>query len=150
MAPQQNTFNEVEAIMESFPLLDVDDVDNYLSLAYLLQEESDSDNDEEEALFLLMCSALKEHRNIRVGRKRLSWNEHVSLLLHEDLFTRTYRMSYDAFNTLLELLRPSISCDLIKSKNCTPEPIYPELVMAIGLQWLAGGSYLDIKTCYGM
>ena len=35
------------------------------------------------------------------------------------------------------------------SKCGTSEPMIPELVVAIGLQWLAGGSYIDIRHAYG-
>jgi hypothetical protein len=58
-------------------------------------------------------------------------------------------MSFDAFNTLLELLCPAITCDIIKSLNSCPKPIFPEFVLASGLRWLAGGSYLDQKDVYG-
>jgi hypothetical protein len=33
--------------------------------------------------------------------------------------------------------------------NSCPEPIFPELVLASGLPWLAGGSYLDQHHVYG-
>jgi hypothetical protein len=49
-----------------------------------------------------------------------------------------YRMSFDAFNTLLELLRIMITPNLFKASNLCDEPIYPEMVMAIGLRWLGG------------
>jgi hypothetical protein len=32
--------------------------------------------------------------------------------------------------------------------NSCNEPIFPELVLATGLWWLAGGSYLDQKDVY--
>ena len=35
------------------------------------------------------------------------------------------------------------------SKCGTSEPIIPEIVVAIGLRWLAGGSYIDIRHAYG-
>ena len=56
-------------------------------------------------------------------------------------------MSLEAFQKLLEILRPAISVDLLKSRNSMPdsEPIFPELVMHIGLRWLAGGAYTDIR-----
>jgi hypothetical protein len=72
----------------------------------------------------------------------------VVKLLHENAFDRKYHMSYDAFNILLELLRPDITCNIVKSMNSCNEPIFPELVLATGLRWLAGGSYLDQKDVY--
>jgi hypothetical protein len=67
--------------------------------------------------------------------------------MHTDEFTQKYRITLDTFNNLLEYLRPYITVDPIKSQNSTPGslPIYPELVVAIGIRWLAGGSYHDIK-----
>ena len=34
------------------------------------------------------------------------------------------------------------------SKCGASEPIIPKIVVAIGLQWLAGGSYIDIRHVY--
>jgi hypothetical protein len=62
-------------------------------------------------------------------------------------------MELDTFNKILEKLRPLIVIDAIKSMNSTPdasEPIYSELVMAVGIRWLAGGSYLDIHNYCGI
>ena len=83
---------------------------------------------------------------------RLNWNEHVTKLLHTKEFDQTYRMSHDAFKNLLEILRPMITVDVVKSCNSMPssEPIYPELVMHIGVRWLAGGSYADIRDVAGV
>jgi len=57
-------------------------------------------------------------------------------------------MSYDAFTTLLERLWPMITYDIVKALKSCDEPIFPELVLATGLRWLAGGSYADIKNVY--
>ena len=57
-------------------------------------------------------------------------------------------MSHEAFLKLLDLLRPMVAPDIRKSHNSCDNPIYPELVLAIGLRWLAGGSYLDLKNVY--
>jgi hypothetical protein len=57
-------------------------------------------------------------------------------------------MSFDAFNILLELLHPAITCNIIKSLSWA-NAIFPELVLASGLQWLAGGNYLDQQDVHG-
>ena len=49
--------------------------------------------------------------------QRIDWNEHVTKLLHENRFHREYRMSLEAFNQLLELLRPSIT-SFVDEKFC--------------------------------
>jgi hypothetical protein len=130
----------------------VPDAHNEFSLEYLLEDNS---SDEEEEAWdelieqhILLFATYKEERNFRWEHERLNWNEHVAKLLHENAFDRKYRMSYNAFNILLELLRPDITCNIVKSMNSCNEPIFPELVLATGLRWLAGGSYLDQKDVY--
>jgi hypothetical protein len=130
----------------------VPDAHNEFSLEYLLEDNS-SDKEEEAwdeliEQHILLFATYKEERNFRWEHERLNWNEHVVKLLHENAFDRKYHMSYDAFNILLELLRPDITCNIVKSMNSCNEPIFPELVLATGLRWLAGGSYLDQKDVY--
>jgi hypothetical protein len=114
------------------------------SLGYLLGD----DWDELEEQFLLMIGVVMGQRKIKWKHSRLDWNEHVEKLLHEEEFDATYRMSLEAFTTLLDFLHPMITPNLIKALNSCDEPIYPEMVMAVGLRWLAGGSYSDIKNVY--
>jgi hypothetical protein len=64
-------------------------------------------------------------------------------------------MSLEAFNQLLELLRPSITVDVVKSNASSGlyssnQPIYPELILGIGLRWLAGGNLIEICHVYGV
>jgi hypothetical protein len=130
----------------------VPDAHNEFSLEYLLEDNS-SDKEEEAwdeliEQHILLFATYKEERNFRWEHERLNWNEHVVKLLHENAFDQKYHMSYDAFNILLELLRPDITCNIVKSMNSCNEPIFPELVLATGLRWLAGGSYLDQKDVY--
>lgn len=60
-------------------------------------------------------------------------------------------MSYAAFCKLLELLR----ADLITTSHGErggyhdTDIVEPEVIMAIGIRWLAGGSYVDIRHVYG-
>ena len=54
--------------------------------------------------------------------QQIDWNEHVTKLLHENRFQREYRMSLEAFNQLLELLRPSITVKVVKS-NASSLPL---------------------------
>ena len=75
-------------------------------------------------------------RNYKWQDTRLNWEEHVDKLRHTNSFAQKYRMSYDAFNKLLGILRPFITVNAIKSMNSCPEssgPIYPELIMAMGI-----------------
>ena len=79
----------------------------------------------------------------------LSWDPHVEKLQHEGMFSRTYRMTHEAFLKLLSLIGPILSLDTGLSKSTRgAEVIQPEVVMAIALRWLAGGSYIDIRHAY--
>ncbi|KAI2496037.1 nuclease [Fragilaria crotonensis] len=82
--------------------------------------------------------------------KRLNWAEHEKLH-HEQAFDRTYRMSFEAFSTLLDLLRDDLTTMTATQHggNHDTDPVEPELIMAIGIRWLAGGSYVDIRHVYG-
>ena len=131
-----------------------DDNDPFdVSLSYLLEEDDGDDIDFEEAQFLSLLFHNYDRKGKWDSTLRLEWETHVARLLHENLFDRTYRMSLDAFNKLVHLLHPKISCDVKKSYNSCGylgiSPIYPEMVVAIGICWLAGGSYLDLKNAYG-
>jgi hypothetical protein len=78
----------------------------------------------------------------------LRWTSDLEVLAHGNLFKRTYRMSINAFNKLREILGESI---IFRSERSpVPEPIYPEMVMSIGLRYLSGGMCLDLKNVYGL
>ena len=124
------------------------DAHEEFSLGYLLG--NDWDELEEQLRLMLMGVAVTGERKIKWKHSRLNWNEHVEKLLHEEEFDATYQMSLEAFTTLLDFLCPMISPNLIKALNSCDEPIYPEMVMAVGLRWLGGGSYSDIKNVYGI
>ena len=64
-------------------------------------------------------------------------------------------MSLEAFYQLLELLRPSITANVVKSNASSGlyssnQHIYPELILAIELRWLAGEKLIDICHVYGV
>jgi len=56
-------------------------------------------------------------------------------------------MSLQAFKKLVYLLESDVIGNF--SKCGTATPIYQEIVLAIGIRWLAGGSYIDIHHAYG-
>ena len=87
--------------------------------------------------------------------QQIEWNEHVTKLLHENRFHREYHMSLEAFNQLLELLRPSITANVVKSNASSGlyssnQHIYPDLILAIVLRWLSGRKLIDIRHFYGV
>jgi hypothetical protein len=106
----------------------------------------DDDDDEELLYFMYVGSTIREDKYKHV---RLSWDQHVEKLQHEGMFSRTYRMTHSAFLKLLSLIGPKLSFDTGLSKQTRgAEVIQPEVVMAIALRWLAGGSYIDIRHAY--
>jgi hypothetical protein len=70
---------------------------------------------------------LKPVRIPKWEHQRIDWNEHVTKLLHEKRFHREYRMSLEAFNQLLELLRPSITVYVVKSNASSIHLFMPSL-----------------------
>jgi hypothetical protein len=65
---------------------------------------------------------------------------HVQKLLHKDRFHIRYRMPLDDFEALVELLGDAIVPNVVQSNRRCEEPIYPEMVVAIGIRVLAGGN----------
>ena len=58
----------------------------------------------------------KPVQSAKWDHQRLDWNDHVTKLLHENMFHLEYRMSLQAFNHLMQdLLRPSITVNAVKS-----------------------------------
>jgi hypothetical protein len=70
--------------------------------------------------------------------QHLNWSKHVEKLWHKGLFAKRYPMPKKAFNRLVELLVPLLPEDVTKSCNRCSEVIYPEIIVAIGLRYLAG------------
>jgi hypothetical protein len=111
------------------------DAHEEFSLGYL-QDDDEDYWQELEMHFLRLMEAARGQRKIKWKHSRLNWNEHVEKLLHEEEFDATYRMSHEAFTTLLDFLRPMITPNLIKARDSCDEPIYPEIVMAVGWGYL--------------
>ena len=58
-------------------------------------------------------------------------------------------MSFQAFTALVDMLYQYIAYDYLKyGYTCTQQSVHVEITVAIGLRWLAGGSYLDLKNVY--
>ena len=67
--------------------------------------------------FSFLESSEQNSKPVRIPKwehQRIDWNEHVTKLLHENRFHREYCMSLEAFNQLLDLLRPSITVNVVK------------------------------------
>ena len=96
----------------------------------------DSDDDNEQLNFLYIGGNTRVEKYIH---PRLCWEDHLEKLQHEGMFSRTYRMSYEAFLKLLLFICPSLQCRNGNSDQEGAKLIRPEIVMAIALRWLGGG-----------
>jgi hypothetical protein len=95
----------------------------------------------------------RRFRASKYPRVRMSWADVAAEGEHSGDFRETFRMSRTAFDDLVALLGERIEVDIIKSLNSTPhsnDRIFPEMVVAIGLRFLAGGKPLDIKLWAGI
>ena len=105
-----------------------------------------SDEDDDDLLELKLLQRIRKDKWVH---QRLNWLAHVKKLEHENLFARTYQMSLQAFTSLVDKLYQYISYDYLKyGFTTTQQPVQAEITVAIGLHWLAGGSYLDLKNVY--
>jgi hypothetical protein len=97
----------------------ISDAHNEFSLDYILEDMSvdeEEDNwDEQVELYTILFEEYKQEWRFKWQHQRMTWDHHVKKLLHECHFDRQYHMSFDAFNILLELLHPAITCNIIKS-----------------------------------
>ena len=113
----------------------------------LTMHNSDDTIDEEEdvnfdILPVLLLSQLT--RKTKWEHQQLAWLDHVKKLQHEKTFTLTYRMSLEAFDTLVNLLYGNISYNSTNNGfTSSQDPMEAEITVAIGLCWLAGVFYID-------
>lgn len=98
------------------------------------------DDDEDLLIIYHVFSQRKKKRRIKWMHDRLDWNDHVEKLRHTKTFESKLRMKESAFDELVDLLRPAIAVDEKRSVAGSNgnDPIYPEMMLSIGLRWLAG------------
>jgi hypothetical protein len=88
-----------------------------------------------------------EHSRSRV---RMDWEKRLASLTDAE-FKRTYRMSKETFNMVLEKIRSEIEAvNPNKARGDLHGPVPAELVLSMTLRYLAGGSYLDIYQMHGV
>ena len=80
-----------------------------------------------------------------------TWDAHL-LLLTEEEFKRRYRLDFDSFNELLEMIRPALELsekgELQAKRSNFGIVVSAEVKLAICLRYLAGGDTLDLKLIY--
>ena len=104
------------------------------------EEEEDDDiiycnfSDEDDDDDLLELELLQRIRKDKWVHQRLNWLAHVKKLKHENMFAQTYRMSLQAFMSLVDMLYQYISYDYLKyGFTTTQQPVQAEITVAIGL-----------------
>ena len=104
----------------------------------------DEDEDILEKLLLLLDEDEDQRKEQKEhwDRCRIDWKEHVMKSIHEDSFSSKYHMSYHAFCYLVDFLRPSLT--RMSSRCRATEFVFPEIIAAVGIRWLAGESYLSL------
>ena len=75
-----------------------------------------------------------------------SWNDHEYQLIHEGQFENEYRMSYEAFHRLKEMLWVSLKRKM-KIRGII-RSVTVEMIIGMGLRFLAGGVVRDIRWIY--
>ena len=81
-------------------------------------------------------------------RERLDRERHVEQKVFENRFHIFYRMNYDTFIKLYNVLSPYIHRDLTKCTSA--EPISNILVVACGLRYLAGEKIRSLESDFGI
>ena len=92
-----------------------------------------------------VSSRLPRHR--RWEHRRINWENHVDQLMHECKFANEYRMSFSAFEHLVDLLDESLRREEHRSRSA--EVIRTEHIIALGLRALGGGRLSDIRHIIG-
>ncbi|CAJ1959471.1 unnamed protein product [Cylindrotheca closterium] len=112
----------------------------------------DLDDDYDTALFFALAHLTQQQtRRPKYPTERVNWDEHLQKELYQNSFHRTYCMSYPSFMKLKGLLGDKIVLNGARSTASSgTAPIIPQVVMACGICWLAGGSPTDIKNAYGL
>lgn len=98
---------------------------------------------------LVVAGVFNERRNVARGpdlpRQRMHWPTREHSLSNRE-FKKRYRLSKEAFNTLLGKLSPAIS----RRDTFGGLAVPPELCLSMTLRWLAGGHHLDIADMHGV
>jgi hypothetical protein len=112
----------------------------------------DLENNEELMLALSIALLSKDLRGDVSHRQWLNWHRHVRWLKCQGLFWLYYRMSYEAFTRLLNLLQSYLAINSMKSRHwiSNQDPIGPQLMPHCTLHVLADATYLDVMVHTGI
>lgn len=116
-------------------------------------------NDDDDEVAVTMAAALllarqKRKRNPKVRHPRINLAEHFSRVqANTDFdFQRRYHMPEEAFWKLVELLQDKLKVDTRQSMRSTSgnRPILPEDIVAAGLRFLGGSTFLEVADIFGI
>jgi hypothetical protein len=87
---------------------------------------------------------------IKFWHLRVDWEYHINMLEYTNEFEQRFRMSRSMFDDLVEELWVPLTVSFAQSLRSTSgnEPIYPEMIVAIGLQML--GPSDTMESCANM
>jgi len=105
------------------------DLDDFLTISHLLFREN------------------RRLRRIKYQHIRVDWEQHVNMLEYTNEFEQRFRMSRGMFDDLVEELRVPLTVSVAHSLSSTSgnKPIYPEVIVGIGLRIL--GPSDTIESC---
>jgi hypothetical protein len=118
-----------------------------------IMSEIDEDIDKLLMVFELIFGGNHCQRKIKFQHRRVDWDYHVGMLEYTNEFEQRLWMSRQMFDDLVEVLRVPLTVSYAHSMRSTSgnEPIYPEVIVVIGLQIL--GPTDSIESCannYGL
>ena len=122
---------------------------------FLELEEYDDEASTDNAIIVMLLVFFEENKQTRAIKwqnERLDWNEHVRRELHTKTFQSKYHMPLSSFTKLVDIIRPDITLDFVKSMNSTGgnTPIYPELTVAMSLRFLGGEHVKSLVDIFGV
>ena len=135
--------------------LDLDDLDGFLGdfePHYEPRSMDDNGWNDLEAIRLI-CDSSGKRKGIKFCHDRKNWDQHVDMLLStqgDGGFECRFRMSHDHFMYLVDQIYDGITVNFLKSRQSTRgnDPIYPEIVAAVGLGFLGtGDSIAVLRAC---
>ena len=121
--------------------------------AYEIMEVMDDEDWSDLSAIRLMFARNKRLRKLKFMHERTDWDGHVAMLIYTNKFENRFRMTPEHFEYLLNAIRDAITVDFARSSNSTGgnEPIYPEMILAMGLRFCGLGSTVpDLADVYGI
>ena len=142
---------EVGMVEEVMRINLLGDMFGHLNAYEIVAIMGEDDWEDLEAIRMMFGGRKRKHK---FTRERMVWADHVRMCNHEtNGWTRRYRMVENHFNYLLRAVEDAITVDYLRSSNSTQgnDPVYPELILAMGLRFCAlGSTAVDLADTFGV